>query len=201
MGVRSLKTASMVTGVKRSKFWDQSAVVLPPGSYESIQTITLGSAAPSVTFNSIPQTYKHLQVRSFIRNGVATIGGQSQLRLNGDSGLNYTYHTLYATGSGSVSSSGDGNYNWSYGADRFAGGNDTANTFGASILDFLDYSNTSKFKTFRSFGGYDANGSGQIRLHSSLWMSTSAITTIYFENQGGGNYAAGSQFALYGIKG
>jgi hypothetical protein len=171
------------------------------GSFESISTYTVtGSAVANVTISSIPSTYKHLQLRMLARETSATVGGQSQMRINGDSGANYTYHTLFGSGS-AATSDGSGGYQWAYGVDRHTNGNDPANTFGATIFDFLDYTNTSKYKTLRAFGGYDANGTGQIRLHSALWTSTSAITSLYFENQGGGSYAVGTQFALYGIKG
>ena len=201
MGIRSLKSASISTGVKRSKVWDQSAVITPPNSYESIATITLSSDAASVSINSIPGTYKHLQLRTRVRETGATVGGQCQMRVNGDNGLVYTYHTLYSSGSGSPGSDGSSNYQWAYGIERHTNGNDPASTWGANIYDFLDYTNTSKKKTIRTFGGYDANGSGQIRIHSALYSSTTAITSLYFENQGNANFAAGTQFALYGIKG
>jgi hypothetical protein len=36
---------------------------LVTNSYESIQTVTVSTATPSITFSSIPATYKHLQIR------------------------------------------------------------------------------------------------------------------------------------------
>lgn len=170
-------------------------------SYESISTVTLTSAASSITISSIPGTYKHLQLRTTARAAAAQTGAQSQMRINGDTGSSYTYHNFQGNGA-SVSADGSPSaYTWSYGLDRFPGGNDLANTFGSAIIDFLDYSNNNKFKTIRALAGYDANGSGLVRYSSSLWMSTSTITSLYFENQGGSQYAAGTQFALYGIKG
>ena len=179
-----------------------SSIISLPNSYESISTVILTSSSPSVTFNSIPGTYKHLQIRTKTRHVGATVGGQSQMRVNGDTGVSYTYHTLYGNGAGGIPQ-GDGatGYSWAYGIERYTAANDLSNTFGSAIIDFLDYSNTSKFKSIRAFGGYDSNGSGQIRIHSGMWMNTSTITSILFENQGGADFAAGTVMALYGIKG
>jgi len=188
---------SPIPGIVASQI---SGHLASPSSFESITTITLGSAAASVSINSIPQTYTHLQLRTKVRETGATVGGQCQMRVSGDTSSVYTYHTMYSTG-GLVTAEGSFNYTWAYGIERHTNGNDPANVWGATIYDFLDYTNTSKKKTIRTYGGYDANGSGQIRLHSALYGSTGAITALYFENQGAANFAAGTQFALYGIKG
>ena len=47
------------------------AVVL--SSYDSIATVTVGSGgSSSIVFSSIPQTYKHLQIRGFVQTTRAT---------------------------------------------------------------------------------------------------------------------------------
>jgi hypothetical protein len=46
---------------------------VPPYSYESIATVTLSSGQSSITFTSIPQTYKHLQVRAISRDARTAI--------------------------------------------------------------------------------------------------------------------------------
>lgn len=176
---------------------------VPPetNSYESIATVTVGSGgSSSILFTSIPSTYKHLQIRAIARAAAAQTAGEAQITINSDSGSNYTYHNLQGNGA-SVSADGAGSQSIMYSQFRFAGGNDTANTFGGLVMDILDYANTSKYKTIRSLGGYDANGSGVIRLASGLWMSISAVTSIGLTNQGGSDWAQYSHFALYGIKG
>jgi hypothetical protein len=72
--------------------------------------------------------------------------------------------------------------------------------FGAIVLDVLDYANTSKNKTLRSFFGHDRNGTGEIGFDSSLWMKTEEIKSIRFSIVGGSNFVANSSFALYGVK-
>jgi predicted patatin/cPLA2 family phospholipase len=82
-----------------------------------------------------------------------------------------------------------------------AGGGMTASTFGAGVIDILDYADTNKFKTTRTLNGVSSNASSAIDyifLVSGLWRSTSAITSITLT---GNNFAQYSHFALYGIKG
>lgn len=156
-----------------------------PLSFESIATATVGSGgATDVTFSSIPQTYTHLQIRGILN------GGGTQIVVNGDTGANYRRHVLYGDGSSAASATAT---NFS-----IATGSTSANIFGGNIIDILDYTNTNKYKTFRNLAGVDANGSGEAILHSGLWLSTSAITSIKFQS---GTIAQYSHLALYGIKG
>jgi hypothetical protein len=71
------------------------------------------------------------------------------------------------------------------------------------LVDILDFGNTNKNKTVRAIRAEDYNGSGEIRLASSAWLSTSAVTslTIGFLDNGGSQFATNSSIALYGIKG
>jgi hypothetical protein len=167
------------------------------GSYESIATATPNGT--DVTFSSIPSGYKHLQVRILARTtrndaSVDTV----YFRFNGDSGNNYNVHTL--SGNGSSASS---NY---YGAPTVLWGPfntptvlASANMFSASIIDILDYRDTSKFTTTRMLGGADTNGGGSVDFFSGLWRNTAEITSIRLFAEG--NFANGSHFGLYGIKG
>ena len=200
MGIRSLSTASISTGVKRSKVWDQSAVVLTT-AYESIATTTVGAGGTStITFSSIPSTYKHLEIRSLGANS-ATNNQYVKLIFNSDTGANYAEHHLSGNGTtangGSNTSLNNGGFYWGMGLP----GTLLSNVFGGGITSILDYTNTNKYKTVRSFDGFEGNGSGGVEIVSNLWQSTSAITSITLTVNGGNNFRQYSQFALYGIKG
>lgn len=172
------------------------------GAYESIATNTLSGTAASVTFSGIPSTYASLQVRILARDastGSAT--NNLKYQFNSDTGSNYVgWHYLEGDGT----SANAGAYaTLTYSALlRAIPGSNASNTltYGAVIMDIHDYASTSKYKTVRSIGGHDRNGTGYIELGSSLYMSTTAISSITF-NADSGNYAAGTTFALYGIKG
>ena len=172
-------------------------------AYDSIATTTVGAGGSStITFSSIPSTFKHLQLRYIARDttGVSDVAGMT-VRFNGDSGSNYTRHYLLADG-GNVYSGGSANITAINGGLVLQGGA-IASTFAVGVIDILDYGDTNKFKTYRVLSGVDTNSSspvGYVDFESALWRSTSAITSIVCTLPSG-NYAQNSQFALYGIRG
>jgi len=171
------------------------------GNYYSISTATVTSGGTtSVTFSSIPSTYTHLQVRAFSKGDYATASPVAiAFRFNGDSGANYAIHYLYGAGSGGGASGSFTSATVGY-VGVISDAVDNANVFGACVMDVLDYTNTNKYKTTRSISGYDTNGSGQIYFNSSLWMNTTAVTSLTITPGAGTNFNQYSSFALYGVK-
>lgn len=170
-------------------------------SYESIATATAGGGgSSSFTFSSIPSTYQHLQLRGIARATTGTTGGSFiAIRLNSDSAANYSYHFVYGNGS-SAGAFGTGGTSEMV-SQRFPrNGDGSSSTFGTSVIEILDYANTNKYKTLRSLGGFDANGSGEVYLDSGSWRNTNAVTSITLDMYDG-DFAQYSSFALYGIKG
>ncbi len=165
------------------------------GAFESIATTTLSTSTATVTFSSIPQTYKHLQIRTIARNSADNIS--LRMTFNSDSSSIYTLHELY--GSGAVAASA-AQTSIAYYPCSLAGPASATGVFGASITDILDYTNTNKYKTMRTLTGYDGNGSGYVELTSGVWMSSSAISSLTIVPNGG-TMNQYSSFALYGIKG
>jgi hypothetical protein len=175
--------------------------VTDTGTMFPLGMVQVGSGgSSSISFTSIPSTYKHLQIRALVTGTNATQTGSTSFQLNGDTGSNYTRHQL----------GGGGATAFAYGvtsqtAGHIYGYNDNLNTQVPMVfvMDILDYANTSKYKTTRVLSGSDRNGTapyGDINLISSLWLNTNAITSlsIFIGGQNIGQY---SQFALYGIKG
>lgn len=171
------------------------------GDFESIATVTVGAGGSStVTFSSIPSTYKHLQIRGICRTTRSDLQDGIKVNFNSDTGNNYSWH--YLRGDGSLTGAGAftsvGNICASF---DLVGANAGSNIFGGFIIDILDYSNTNKNKTTRTLAGADLNGSGSIGLCSGLWQSTSAINSITLAPYWGAfNWVQNSQFALYGCK-
>ena len=175
----------------------------PQGAYDALSTVTVGSTSvSSIEFAGIPQGYKHLQIRATLKTNRATYGNDGlYLRVNGLSS-NYGFH--YVAGDGSAASaSGGGSQNqillgWC--------GTNVSSAYGANIIDILDYSNTSKYKTVRNLGGVDINGTiagfgGVIALHSGAsFTSTNAITSISFTSSNAANFEQYSQVTLYGVR-
>jgi hypothetical protein len=115
-------------------------------------------------------------------------------QLNSDTGSNYARHFLNGDGSTAAAGANSSFSNFFVGTTGNA-----ASTFGANVIDILDYANTNKYTTSRSLSGMDANGSGYVQFFSGLWMNTAAVTTITIT--GDSNFQEYSSFALYGIKG
>lgn len=173
------------------------------GDFESIATVTVGAGGQStVDFTAIPSTYKHLQVRCFTRDARAVTINTLNMRVgNGsiDSGNNYSAHSMQ--GDGSTASSGGGATTSSMTFMVEPGASATASTFGATVIDLIDYANTNKYKTFRALSGVDINAAGgYVEIVSGVWVSTSAITNIQLFNNATANFSQYSSFALYGIK-
>lgn len=165
-------------------------------SYESIATVTLGSAASSISFSSIPSTYKHLQVRLFLKGSLTDVGIDCFTSFNSDTtSTNYYSHYLGGNGSGTFQGAN---------ANRYFGampGTNSTNVFSGVIMDILDYANTNKYTTGRLIYGYDMNGSGYVTMQSVLWKNTAAVNAISITSATGGNFQTYSQAALYGIRG
>jgi hypothetical protein len=170
-----------------------SVTPVQPTAFESIASQTLTTTASSITFSSIPGTYQHLQVRILAAGASGGTPGINW-QFNSDTGTNYSYHLLRGDGT-SASAVGGASNNEGLGSLAGPG----SSIFGTMILDIHDYASTTKNKTARAFGGADENGSGNIRLCSSVWLSTSAITSITIKTSSG-SFIANSSFALYGIK-
>jgi len=85
---------------------------------------------------------------------------------------------------------------------RTAGNTASANVFGASIFDILDFSSTSKNTTARaSTGLLTGSTTNLIELNSGAHFNTSAVTSLKIQDLTGNNLVTGSRFSLYGIKG
>lgn len=171
-------------------------------SFESIATTTVGAGgSSSISFSSIPSTYKHLQIRGIGRSTAAQSLAGLRMRVGNssvDTASNYSEHSLSGNGA-SAAAGGQGPRDMLF-AGILTAANDIASVFGAVVVDILDYQNTNKFKTTRSLAGEDRNGSGNLEFHSGNWRSTSSIDIVQFFPSAG-NFAQYSQFALYGIKG
>lgn len=162
-----------------------------------IATYTLPSPGP-ITFQNIPDTFTHLQLRVFGRTTASQVPDQVFIRLNNDTTAgNHNWH--YLQGDGATASSGAGISNETgIRCQAIVGANASANVFGAVIIDILDYTNTNKFKTVKSIGGGDNNGSGQMGLSSGLYRSTNVINRIdiyglFLQ------FASGTRADLYGL--
>ena len=169
------------------------------GDFEPIATVTVGSGnAATITFSSIPSTYRHLQLRVLLRSDYLT-GAGGYLELNGDTSSSYRNHIL--SGNGSAASASDwGALTLGMGCGYDTGSSSTANTFAASVIDILDYADTSKNTTVRMLSGKDTNGAGNVGVWSGLYVNTAAVNQVKLKFGGSAVWVQHSTAALYGIK-
>jgi hypothetical protein len=111
----------------------------------------------------------------------------------------YMWHDLTGDGGTVYAGSGVGQGDTYFRNIRYPGATSTASVFGGFVLDLLDYASTNKNKTFRTLGGYDANGSGWTALTSAGYFETTAVNSITVSS-GSTAFAQYSSFALYGVK-
>jgi hypothetical protein len=169
--------------------------------FDLLETTLLSTTTASVTFSSLGSysAYKHLQLR-IVTRGDTNWGGTTYLRMNSDTGSNYARHALAGFGS-SVAS--NGNSSAAFIALPFTtadASEPVAQAFGGSVIDILDFANTSKNTTVRGLGGTKRSDSGAgIEMKSGVWINTAAVTSLTISGSSG-TFLAGSRFSLYGIK-
>lgn len=161
---------------------------MPAGAtYEPIATITVGSPTASITLSSIPSTYTDLII---VGNYVCISNRLSMIRVNGDTGSNYS--VTYFGGNGSAGFSGRTSN------DTVIYGPNNNGVNGVGIIQINNYSNTSTFKTILTNGGA-AQSPGNTGGSIGVWRSTAAINSVtWFPN--GDDWGTGSTFTVYGIK-
>lgn len=159
-----------------------------PKTYDPIATTTLGSAASSYTFSSIPSTYTDLIL---VYSGIVDSSSQYfQVQLNGDTASNYSYTILSYDGSSASS--------FRQSSDGLLFGVTTSSTLQqGEIMHFMNYSNTTTYKTTLSRFSSTAY---QVWTHAGLWRNTAAINSIKLYTTAGANFKTGTTFTLYGIK-
>jgi hypothetical protein len=163
-----------------------------PATYEPIATSTLGSAANSITFSSIPGTYTDLRI-VFNVSGLST-GNDPAIRVNGNTA---GYSGTWLRGSGSAGSSSRFTATSSIFLSPWSGGL-TSNP-SLFTIDIFSYT-TSVNKTFLVSSSMDNNGSGSIGYVVGLRTTTNAITSVTLILSPSGNFNSGTIATLYGIK-
>jgi|LakMenEpi03Aug12_release.lakeMendotaPanAssembly.Ray.scaffolds.fasta_scaffold445107_2 hypothetical protein len=153
-----------------------------------IETKTLGTAAASIEFTSIPQDGTDLVAFFSFRT---TSGAEANvyLTINGST-ASFTSRNLYGDGSSRATNT----------TARYigvaTGGSQTANTFTNGVLTIPNYAGA----TNKSFFADDVEEANQTQAYQSLvaglWSNTSAITSIAFT---GATWAIGSIVSLYKI--
>ena len=165
-----------------------------------IATNTLAIDTASVTFSSIPQTYRHLAMTCMGRSVAALTIDDLVFRFNGDTAANYDRQYIYSEGT--AVTGGETIGATSLATMAIAAANSPANNAGGSQVIIYDYARTNWNKVLSAICAVDrtnaANGQA-FMLNSGSWRSTAAITSITTFLSSGSNIKAETTFALYGM--
>jgi hypothetical protein len=164
-----------------------------PSTYEPIATSTLGSAAASITFSSIPATYTDLRLVLTALASSSTIGGY--IIYNNDSGANYSWTNLRGDGSSAASTTiaPATQINLAFVSTA------TTTIPAFYTADIFSYAGSTN-KTCLTTASADKNGSGSVERHVGLWRNTTAINRLDIYTNAVANFATGTIATLYGIK-
>jgi hypothetical protein len=163
--------------------------------YELIETLVSNGSIGTIQFSSIPQNYKHLQVRYTAKNTSSETSFGIQMNAIGTS--SYFAHALIGS-STSVSSTNTGSV-FSMHLINGMASSTTTGRMAAGVIDILDYASSTKNTTIRALYGQDSTNQN-ITLRSGLLNNTAAINIVSFVAFAN-NFANTTRFSLYGIKG
>jgi|688.fasta_scaffold848241_2 hypothetical protein len=169
-------------------------------TYQLIASTVLGSDAADVIFSSIPQTYTDLVLTYSARNTDFTTVASQNIRLNNDTGTNYSQTSLVNAGT-TISPINEANTGPLQPGYLTPG--QTAGSFGLGEFYFPNYTSTAA-KPFLVLGTsiYNTTNPGTSSQISALYRGSSGISIIRFApfDSPSKNWTSGSCFYLYGIK-
>ena len=163
-----------------------------------ISTQTLASAG-LITFSSIPQTYRHLELILRLRVSRAVAIAGIYFRLNDDSGANYQHsyvQNVNTTLSGNVGVTGTAGV-----IGLGSGSSSTSGVFGVTRATFMNYSQTGMKQFVMQSSAVHPTAAGSYVIQGGgYWSQTGAITKIVIGDEASlGNIAADSSATLIGI--
>jgi hypothetical protein len=173
----------------------------PEVSLSLISETVLSGSAASVTFSSIPSSFRALRLMIAARSDRSAEVDTVSLRFNGDSGANYDTQAVFGNAASAAGSAARGGTNILAGNTEAA--NSRANVFAPSDVTIFQYNNSSIEKFLigltGSMGDVSADTDMLMTIRLGRWRSAAAITSITLLPTTGPNFVADSVFTLYGI--
>lgn len=160
----------------------------------------LGAPAASVTFSSIPGTFRALLLIWLARSDTAATNASFLVQLNGDTGSSYDSHLADVSGTGTWATAENvANVSMQMGVCTAATA--PAGVPGQGWIEFTGYAGTTFQKTCCGQTMYKlANSSTNIQhgVSSGHWRSNVAVNSI-LSKPGAGSFITGCTFVLYGL--
>lgn len=165
-----------------------------------ISSTTLGTTAASIDFASIPQQFKHLDIRLQARGNQAASNVSLMMKFNGSTAASYYDQGQYSTGASVAANSYQGTSAMVMGFIPAASSSRASNS--AQLEIHVDnYSGAVLDKTAIAYNGM-ARGTGAgdnfVGIRAGFWASTAAITQVTLLPDLG-KFSSGTVASLYGL--
>ena len=161
-------------------------------TYQLIETKTLGTAASTIEFVSIPQDGTDLLILISGRTDRNAQGDSVYVAFNGStSGFSFRY--LEGNGS-SASSNTDARF-----FANVTGATNTANTFSNAAIYMPNYSGSTNKSYSTDYAQENNTTVNTIGIGAGLWSNTAAITSFTLSLGTGPNFVVGTTVSLYKI--
>ena len=162
-----------------------------PATYEPIATTNGTGSSNTISFTSIPATYTDLVM---VFEGAVSSGGTAGLTFtinNITTGTLYSFTRVQGNGTSATSTRGssanDGSFGYVSSSNR-----------SMSILNVMNYSNGTTFKTTIARSNTSDASDGRVGAYVTLFRDTPPVTRLdIIASQ---NFTTASTFTLYGIK-
>lgn len=171
------------------------------GSVTLIEDVTLGADAASIDFQSIADSYAHLLIVGTVRTTEAAIQSSLLVRLNNDSGANYSCAYFYVLAGGATGVGAASQTATSITAALVSGGTATAGNAAALRIMLPAYAGTTFRKSLRCESEYsrdDGANDPVTTFGGGTWRSTAAVSRVTVL-PGANDFLAGSRLSLYGL--
>lgn len=160
-----------------------------------LDRVVVSTATSQITFSSINQTHDDLMISCRLEQ--ASTAAFLTIRLNSDSGFNYSTFTMLSNNTTVASYNVTNIQDWRIVTNN----NILASSSNVGQIEIPNYRSTSHVKQMLSSFGSHQSTNGIHWITGGRWNSTAAITTIQIRGDGSSNYInPGSVFTLYGIK-
>lgn len=173
------------------------AAAASPAMVVLAETVVAGSAVASITFSSIPATYRHLMIEFAGATSDAAIQ-VLRLRFNSDATASIYTSQLHAAFGATIDRDSETTTSMRIG---FAAKDGDASYQSSAVIQIPNYANSSFYKTASS-AFTDSQSTGptvKAGVFSGAWRSAAAITSVTLFATAG-NLKIGTVATLYGLK-
>jgi len=192
--------ANGAASITNANITDEREVAQASGGMMLIERRVLTAAAPSISFSTIRDSFRHLRIVGQARTAAVVTSGSLAIVFNGGAGSYDWVQSIENTG-GVTTTKGLADVKIL--GPLVTGASGAANYADGFEIDIPGYRETTFYKSVLYRGtladSMAAGAMGVVR-GTGFWRSTAAITSVSITRFGGGNFDAGSVFSLYGLQ-